>query len=455
MKKAKYIMRGVMGSLCLLIFSSLLSMISCSEDHADLRPGLWTSEDVIDTYPGDTILIEGQASCYTGLQSISITCNEWEVNKQFDLSNENPSVFNFRHTILVPTDAEFDQNLLITVTDKNGSEQKKVITMKYVPATEAPYIAGLNTEIAVNYDTSTGLGVYELNAAVCCASSLDKAVLRVPALGIDETIPLSGSTAQLQKRMEFHEAGTYPMTIIVSDRSGNTNTYNCTLYVIPEEHEDEVEDYPMMFAFMGNEKADDYIYGYYQYMQRMDDGCYQVSIYAPSDDTEYFFSPTRNDNGDRRFGISPFISTKLISKQSEPGYVKGYKPGKGYWGLWVDVKSQTIIKWALDTSTADKGTLYYSADWNGWTFTEMASAEAEYQKTGDITIYAGNQYFCFATTTDWTHIWRIWNDGGDIAGWWFSEDGSGSGATLPVISADVNATITFDTATKWCFIKKR
>ncbi len=178
-------------------------------------------------------------------------------------------------------------------------------------------------------------------------------------------------------------------------------------------------------------------------------------VYAPTDDTEFFFSPTMETDGDRKFGTSPYVATKIISKQSDPGYVKGYKPGKGYWGLWVNVQAQTISKWALDTSEGDKSQLYYSADWNGWSFTAMQRGQAECQYTADITVYKGNQYFCFATTTDWTHIWRVWNEGGDLAGWWFSEDGTGSGATLPTINADTEATITFDTLTKWCFIKKK
>lgn len=64
------------------------------------------------------------------------------------------------------------------------------------------------------------------------------------------------------------------------------------------------------------------------YMQRMDAYCYQVLVYAPTDNTEFFFSPTMETNGERKFGTSPYVATKIISKQSEPSYVKGYKPAK-------------------------------------------------------------------------------------------------------------------------------
>ena len=442
----------------IIMFFTLLSLMiltACSDEHSDVRPGLWTSKDVIETYPGDTVTIDGQASCYCGLKEVRIECPAWGVNRVYDVSIQKPNVWNFSYLLSVPADATFDQTLLVTAVDKNGSEQKKSISVIYVPATDLPIISGLDTEIAVNYDMNSHSGTYNMSAVVSAVGILDHAVISIPAIGVEEKVSLSGRGARIDKSYVFPEAGTFPMTVTVYDRCGNQTSLEAYIYVLPNENEDSVDDYERMYIFCGNEKSEDYIYGYYQYMQRMDAYCYQVSVYAESDDTEFFFSPTMNDNGERKFGTSPYVSTKIISKQSESGYVKGYKPGKGYWGLWLDVQNQTVSKWALDTADGDKSTLYYSADWNGWGFTEMSTGTATCQKTADCTIYAGNQYFCFATATDWTNIWRTWDDDSSIAGWWFSEDGSGSGATLPTISADVEVHMTFDTLTKWCFIKKK
>lgn len=448
-------MKAIIKLLCIASVCLIgLTLDSCSDEKDASGPGAWASVESIGTYPGDTVTIEGQASSNVGLKEVRLECAAWNIDRCYNLSNQKPKVWNYSYGVCVPYDAQFPQTITITTVNCDGDETVRQIPVSYAPTSELPIISGLQDEMAVDYNTSLKSATLKLKFGVSAVGILKNAVISIPQLGINDNFELSGRGQSIESQYTFTECGTFAMTVTVADRCGNVTTHNYSIVVMPKENEDEVADYDRMYAFT-SEPADDYIYGYYMYMQRMDAYCYQVLVYAPTDDTEFFFSPTMETNGERKFGASPFVATKIISKQSEPGYVKGYKPGKGYWGLWVNVKEQTISKWALDTAEGDKSTLYYSADWNGWSFTAMQQGEAECQKTADITIYKGNQYFCFATATDWTHIWRVWNDGGDLAGWWFSEDGSGSGATLPTITADVEATITFDTLTKWCFIKKK
>lgn len=447
-------MKQAIKLLCVFMLTLVaLGMASCSNEKDASGPGLWASGETIGTYPGDTVAIDGQASSNVGISEVRLECSAWGVSRTYDLRSQKPKVWNFAYNLCVPLDAQFDQTLLVTTVNTDGTETSKEIKLTYEPTTELPTI-GLQNEMAVDFDPTTLSGALDLNFGVGARGILDHAVISIPAINVNDSYSLSGRSATITARYDFGQCGTFPMTVTVYDHCGNTTTMECQVTVMAQENEDEVADYDRMYAFM-NESPSKYIYGYYMYMQRMDAYCYQVLVYAPSDNTEFFFSPTMETNGSRKFGASPYMATKIISKQSEPGYVKGYKPGKGYWGLWVDVQNKTISKWALDTAEGDKTTLYYSADWNSWSFTAMHRGEAACQQSADITIYKGNQYFCFATTTDWTHIWRIWNDNGELAGWWFSEDGSGSGATLPTISSDVDATITFDTLTKWCFIKKK
>ena len=431
-----------------------LTLYSCNDEKDVAGPGAWVSSEAIGTYPGDTVTIEGQASSSVGLKEVRLECAAWDINRSYDLGGQKPKVWNYSYGVCVPYDAQFPQTLTVTTVNVDGQENVKEIPLTYNPTTEQPVISGLQDEIAVDYDTSLRSATLKLNFGVSAVGVLNYATISIPQLSVEDRFDLSGRGHSIESQYTITECGTYTMTVTVADRCGNITSKDYTIVVMPKENEDEVADYDRMYAFT-NEPEANYIYGYYMYMQRMDAYCYQVLVYAPTDDTEFFFSPTMETNGERKFGASPYVATKIISKQSEPGYVNGYKPGRGYWGLWVNVKDQTISKWTLDTAEGDKSTLYYSADRNGWSFTAMQQGAGECQKTADITIYAGNQYFCFATTTDWTHIWRIWNDNNELAGWWFSEDGSGSGATLPTISSNVNATITFDTLTKWCFIKKK
>lgn len=428
----------------------------CKEQGADVRPGIYLSSELIDAFPCKQVNIAGQASCFTGLQSLTITCEAWKLSEVQDLSSQHPVVWNFDYTFDVPADASFPAEMLVTATDVHGTEMKKAVTMRYTPATTAPYIDGLQKQIAIEYDESAGQGELVLKATLYGEDVLKQVVIDIPDEDIHETISLNHREEQLLFSHVFTALGSFPLTITLSDNSGNVTVAEHKLIVMKPEVLDEPDDYPQMYVFKSNTNEADYIYGFYQYVNRQDAYQYQVMVYAETDETAFLFTPSWETDGERLFGESPLVEERLISVQSQPGYVQGYKPGKGYWGLWIDLRECVIKKWALDTSEADKSLIYYSADWNSWSFTPMQAGETAYQQVADITIYAGNQYFCFATATDWTHIWRIWNtDDGNLAGWWFSEDGTGSGATLPTITADTEATISFDTAIKWCYIIKK
>ncbi len=433
-----------------------LALFGCTEEGADLRPGLYVDADLIDAFPGKEIRVSGQASCYTGLQTLSIQCEAWKISQEDELGTQNPVVWNFGYSFTVPENASFPQQLLITATDVHGSEMKKAITIRYVPATTPPYVGGLQRQIAVDYDETEGIAVYSLKATLYGEDKLKEAVIELPSLAIKETLTLSKTEEEIEWSYTFSAKGTYPMTLTVTDKSGNVTVSEHKLIVMLPEKVDEVSDYPQLWAFKSTATESDYIFGFYQYMNRMDDYQYQVAVYAESDETAFMFSPTKETNGERKFGESPYVEDRIISVQTQPDYVQGYKPGKGYWGLLVNLQEKTIEKWPLDLSAADKSPLYCSADWNSWTFTPMAAGATPYEQKVDVTILKNNQYFCFASATDWTHMWRIWKtSGGDMAGWWFSEDGSGDGAVLPTITADVEATITFDTAIEWCYIIKK
>ena len=447
-----------MKRLTYIIFAlcSLLFIPGCKEEGADLRPGLYLNTDLIDVFPGKNVTIGGQASCYTGLKELAITCEPWGIREITDLSAQKPVVWNFDFSFVVPADAAFPQELLVTVTDVHGTQMKRAITMRYAPATTAPYIDGLKKQIAVDFDDATSQGECRLKAMLYGEDVLNEVTISIPDVGFSQTTALNSREYEIEWAYTFTALGKYPMTVTLSDNSGNTTVSEHLLIVMKPEVLDEVSDYPYMWVFQENTNEADYIFGYYQYVNRQDGYQYQVYVYAESDETAFFFTPTQETNGARLFGESPMVEERIISAQTQPGYVKAYKPGKGYWGLWIDIKEATIKKWPLDNSQAPKLPLYHSADWNSWGFTAMNAGANEYQQTADVTIHAGNRYFCFATATDWSHIWRSWStDAGEFAGWWFSEDGSGDGATLPAISADVDATIVFDTAIPWCWIIKK
>lgn len=439
----------------LLIATVLFCVNSCKEEGTDLRPGLYVDTDLIDAFPGKEITIYGQASCYTGFDSVSITCEAWNIRQVDNLGGQRPVVWNFSYSFTVPQDAKFPQEVIITATDVHGTQMKKAIAVRYTPATTPPFVGGLQKQIAIDYDEAAGTGECSLKATLYAEDYLKWAIIEIPDESVRDSFPLTQREEEILITHTFAAKGSYPMTITVADNSGNIVISEHKLIVMKPEKTDEVKDYPYMWAFTAGEDEGAYVFGFYQYLDRQDSYQYQVYVYAPSDETAFFFTPTQETNGERLFGESPYVEDRIISMQSEPGYVKGYKPGKGYWGFWIDINEKTIRKWSLNTADADKSQLYHTGDWNGWTFEPMGAGDSGYQQKADITLHAGNQYFGFSPATDWTKMWRIWKKDGMIAGWWFSEDGAGDGAPLPSISSDVEATIIFDTAIPWCWIIKK
>lgn len=450
-------MRNRFFILTMLLTTTVFSLLTgCREEGADERPGLYVDTDLIYAFPGKEVRLSGQASCFTGLQQLAIQCDAWKVNDVTDLSGQKPVVWNFDYVLRVPKDATFPQQLIITATDVHGTESKKNISILYAPATQAPYVAGLRKQMAIEKDTVTGIIESDITLTLYGEDNLQEAVVSIPSISKQDTFPLSMKEEKIHLAYTFDAVGHNAMTLTVKDNSGNVTVTESDLVAIENEHADPISDYNYLFAFKGNEQEENYLFGYYQYTERRDDYCYQVLVYAESDDTEFFFSPTRETGGARLFGESPFVDDRILSRQSQTGYVKGYKPGKGYWGLYIDLKRMYIEKWQLIPADASTAPLYHTGDWNGWKFDAMSKGATAYEQVADITVYKGNQYFAFATTTDWKNVWRTWKtDGGEFAGWWFSADGAGDGAPLPTIDADTDAHISFDTAIKWCTIKKR
>lgn len=440
----------------------LCTLASCKEEGADLRPGIWTDTDIIDAFPGQHIRIKGQASCYTGLDALIVRCDQWQIADTTDLASQQPKVWNFEYTLSVPADAEFPATLVFTAVDRHGSEMKKSLSVRYVPSTDQPVISGLDEQIGVDFDTIAGSGVYALKATVSATGLLSKAVVKVESIGFEQSYDLSGTTAEITAQIPFSAIDVYPMSIEVTDMSQNKALGEYQLIVIPPENPDAVDDYDWLFCFKAGENPDDYVYGFYQYAKKEDYGGYTATVYAATDEDAFFFTPTAEIDGARLFGVSPYVQSRFISKQSEPGYVSGIKPGKGYWGIYVDPAKGSWSKFALDCSEAMTETLYASASWNDWSTTDaMQKGSTDYQQTIDVVIRPGDQWFCFYTAqtpVDWTRIWRVWYADAaktTVGGWFFAEDGLGDGATLPVITDNTEATVVMDTATKWCTIKKK
>lgn len=437
------------------IFSIMAALlVSCSDD-ANHVPGLWADGDVIETFPGDTVHIKGQVSNYIGINSITLSCSDWGITKVYDLSAHKPKVFNYDYALVVPEDAEFDSELKVMVSDKEGSENKRTITLKYKADTEAPAFAEtVPAQISVEFNTTTRSGAYNLNLTATDDRSLKSAEVKIDGLNIDETIPLKGRSMLIDKNIDVTQAGSYPMTLTLEDNGGNSQTYSTELIVMPKEEENPIQDYAQMYVFNAEENASDYVYGYYHYMDRKDAYQYSCKIYAPQDGTKILLTPTQSQSGDL-FGVSPYVSSKLMNNN---GYVVPITIAKaGYYYLWADIQNHTYSLTPYEVeSTIYTGSLYVTgsgfATMADWAFSPaMSKTASNYRKQINLKLASGVSEcsICFTDGT-WNNVWRC----GSNQWWWL--DNAAYGGTVGSFNPHgaTNVTVTFDTAELWCTVKK-
>ncbi len=437
-----------------LLLVMLFLAAACKEEHDDVRPGLYTVQEQIETFPGDTVLVSGQVSNYVGLSSVTLACEKWEIEKIYDLSEHKTVVFNYDYPMIVPKTATFDQELLVTVRDKNGLETQKIVVLSFLPDTKSPVVTlGIPSQVSVDFNTSTESGLWILNMKFSDDRELKQARAQIPDADIDETYPMSGRAGALNQNIEFAAPGSYTATITLEDASGNETVVQTEIVVMFTEDEDPIQDYAQMYVMNAAENADDYLNGYYRYMDRKGEYQYEGKFYAPADNTPVYFVPARSMDGDL-FGVSPYVSSKLMNKN---GYVEPVLlPTKGYYGIWLDLKTHTYSIWSLEVPAGMyNGALGVSG--TGFTIGDWALPAENMNKVGNgyqyeyemelVSGYSGSiQYYFYSP--DWAHVFRADADGN----WWF-ESAEGGCVTFKTTYAG-KVKITFDTAYPWGTMKK-
>lgn len=441
----------------LLLLTIVVSVAACSDD-SDKLIGLWTADDVVKTFPGDTVLIKGQVSSNVGMNSVELTCTEWGISQKYELQGKHSKVFDYNYRMPVPDDATFDATMKITVTDINGNENKKTLTLVYLPDTQAPAITDdMPAQVSVDFDATAAMGILNLSLNATDDRGLKSLSISIPEFSYNETLSISGKSAKVEKSITLTQVGVFPMTVTITDLSDNSRVYNQQLVVMLAEDEDPFADYPVMWLVNATENPDDYLDGFYAPMLRQGEYQYQGSFYAPSDGYKLYVVPTKSMDADI-FGVSPYVSSKLMNKR---GYVQPITiETAGYYGLWIDLNAHSWSIWSLDTSAAYTGSLTVSgcgfndfADW-GLPAEEMNRNGFRYTYTlSQNGAYTGTRQYYAARVSDWGWILRWWSDASGC-GWWVDDAGYGGQVGSYVSDYDGPVDITFDTAILWATVKK-
>lgn len=428
-------------------------LTGCGDDYDDVAPGNWVDTERIETFPGDTVLVKGSVSNGSPITNVSLVCEAWGVNRVYDRSSYEDKVFNYEYKLIVPEDATFNQTLTVTARSENGKTTVREIPMSFLPDTSAPVVsAGLDSEIGLDFDPETQKAVWELGFRVADDRALSGATISIPGIAYDETVTLEGRSGSVNKTIEFTEAGAYPCVITVTDASSNQSVNNVTVMVMLAETENPIQDYAGMYLVDANENPDDYIDGYYRYMDRQGEYQYQGKFYASTDNAKLYFTPERNLTGDL-YGVSPYVSSKLMNNN---GYVVPVTIEKaGYYGIWIDLNAHSYSIWPLEIA-ADvytdvlrvSGTGFIFGDW-GLPSDDMVK-ETTYRYTYNTSLaegYTGDYQYYFYSP-DWAHVFRA-----DTEGKWWFESASGS---CVIYHTDYSGpvVVTFDSALPWATIKK-
>ncbi len=443
-----------MKNIHLTIYTALMTIAAifvsgCSNEYDDVTPGNYVDTERIETFPGDTVSVAGTASNGSPISFVSLDCEAWGVNQVYDRTAYEDNVFDYEYQLIVPKDATFNQVLTVTVKCENGKSTVREIPISFLPDTSAPTVTpAFNAQVGVDFDTEQQKAVWDIDFTAMDDRRLKSVHISIPALSYDETVEVSDRSASVKKTVEFTTTGSYPCVITIEDASGNKSVNNIEVMVMLSETENPIQDYPGMYVVDANENPDDYIDGYYRWMDRKGEYQYEGKFYATTDNSKIFFTPERNLDGDL-YGVSPYVSSKLMNNN---GYAVPVTISKaGYYGIWIDLQAHTYSIWSLEIPTgAYNGELGMGYTFDNWTTSPLVNmtkvTDYRYNVLLDLTGEYDYQYYFYSS--DWLRVFRA-----DAEGKWWFESADGACVTFHTdYSGEV--IVTFDTAYPWGTIKK-
>lgn len=438
---------------CLAILIAAAFITGCQKDHDGVSPGSYVALSEINTFGGDTVLLSGQASNYAGLASVNIACPAWNIDQTFDLMFQKPVVFNYEYALIVPRNATFPQDVTVTVADLEGLTTTRTIPARFIADTKSPWFrTSFATQVGIDLDLDTGKGVWACNASVEDDRDLASITLSIPGIGYEETRELSGRVATFATEIVFSEMANLPFTLTVRDATGNTTSVSAELVIAPKEDEDPVSDFAQLYLFDAEEKAEEYLDGYYHYMARKDAFVYSCRFRAYHDNYKLFFSDQKSLDGNL-IGVSPYVSSKLLNKKGYSVPVTIEKAG--IYTITVNLSEHTFSVSPYDVPAAEAGPFYISgtgfkghSDWSLYaSMTAVEGMQDVYAYVGEIDgAAAGKQYYFF--TGGWAVVYRGKADGTD---WYIAPSGS---CVSYKTDYDGLATFYLDAALPWGWIKK-
>ncbi len=401
---------------------SSLFVMSCQKEGT--APGLSVeSSGAIKTFAGDEVLVEATLSDVDGIEKITVSCEAWEVLKEYDLSEQTPTVFNLSYRFTVPATAgrDFSQTLLVDVENIFGMHTTREIPMTYLPDVTAPSCANFLSAMEVKFVDGAGVLKYIFNLSD--DRGVSSAKFEVDGETYEQTF--AEKDAKFSINHTFTQMGNYPARFTFVDSSDNKVELDITVVVMMEEIEDPISDYERMYVIPASESPDSYVLGYWQPMKHDNPYEYWAYVYAPQDGHKIAFVPTRSVEGDY-FGVSPQVSTKLMNKN---GYVLPVElPKKGYYSVFINIqKNQFSVTehtpTAQESITANINNICFvgsNLSIGNWVFGSPMSVDGmRLYSNVPVSGAEGAKVELCLTNGTWDLTWRPdANAADDVTGWW-------------------------------------
>ncbi|MEL1241412.1 hypothetical protein [Flavobacterium flavipallidum] len=436
--------------LFLLTFFAIL-FTGCQNDEADFpaseNPTVAVSTTEIYGAPNRKFEIKATLADDLGLKNVRIQIPELALDKVINFATDPLlTTYDLSYFFEVPADRGVSEAFVIklTITDVSGNEIDQNINLRLDGEFSAPAISMITPKegAVVLLSSSNQLPV---NFVVNDDSGIDFIQVKCAALGIDETVQLTGAPQSYTFNKTYTlpvTAASYVLSITARDKFAKPNEGTLNINVVA------TNEYPAIYLCdqpKGTNLATDAV-GVPMYFHEKTGQDFEFKYYADTNNKEVYFLGQESDFAPHCFGLngsgnlvddvisSPIVLPtkgyyKIKVNPSTLAYtVTKYTPTSKVWadvanGVWHD--NEALRKPFV--SICGEGVKDANWDtWNGWVQTGLHlvnNPDNPYQLVGEATLTGSTMKITF-TGQWWNPQWRLIKNG--IATMSPGENGNGS-----------------------------
>ena len=423
-----------------LIFLALFAVLlnGCQNNESDFpssdNPTVVVATKEIYGAPTRKFEIKATLADDLGLKSIHIQIPELSLDKMITFATDPLlKTYDLSYFFEVPAGRGTSEafKIKLTITDVSGNSIDEEINLRLDGEFAAPAISMITPKEGAVILLSTS-NLMPVNFVVNDDSGIDNIQIKCEALGIDETIQLSGSPQSYTFNKTYTlpvTANNYVLTITAKDKFAIPNTGSLNINIVA------TNEYPAIYLVdqpKGTNLTTDAV-GVPMYFHNKTGQDFEFKYYADKDNKEIYFLGQESGFGPHCFGLD--ASGNLIDDEAastpiilpvkgyyvikiNPNTLKytavKYTPSSKVWadvanGLWHDVEAQrkpfvSVCGGGIQGATWDT--------WDAWVQTGLHLANNPnnpYQLMGEYTL-TGTMEATF-TGQWWNPSWRLIKNG--------------------------------------------